>query len=403
MKVLHVVYQSIPDICGSTIRSKNIVSSQRSLGLEPIVVSSPFQDIQTLDSDFEVIEGIKYYRNSNIFKLRVQEGGGNIVQKILKALCIVPFAYRVYRIAKKENVDIIHCHATFFSAFGGYFAAKMLKKKWIYEVRSLWDERQKTTSKRRFKKISVQMVKAIETKVMNLSDELVAINSSLKNALVERGVSTKINIVMNAAPKRDFSLLTPIQEKTNDSRLVFAYVGTLTEIEGLELLLTAFETISEERALLRIYGRGPKQEVLQERLNKMKKSNIFLMGGFDHTQVYEIYSSVDCIINPRIKIKLTDTVTPLKPLEALSFKKLFLGSDVGGIKELIKDKKTGLLFEADNIQDLQSKISFILNTYHSIEIKRIIDAGYKDVIARFSWETNAKLYKDIYERQLYTK
>src|SRR5690606_16619737 len=168
-------------------------------------------------------------------------------------------------------------------------------------------------------------------------------------------------------------------------------------------LLTAFETISEERALLRIYGRGPKQEVLQERLNKMKKSNIFLMGGFDHTQVYEIYSSVDCIINPRIKIKLTDTVTPLKPLEALSFKKLFLGSDVGGIKELIKDKKTGLLFEADNIQDLQSKISFILNTYHSIEIKRIIDAGYKDVIARFSWETNAKLYKDIYERQLYTK
>src|SRR5690606_13231364 len=158
--------------------------------------------------------------------------------------------------------------------------------------------------------------------------------------------------------------------------------------------------VSKERAVLKIFGRGPKHAVLEERLKTRENHNVFLMGAFEPSQVYDIYNSVDCIINPRIKSKLTDTVTPLKPLEALSFKRLFLGSDVGGIKELIQDGETGLLFEADNVEDLQSKMEFIINNYYSMEIREIIDKGYNDVITRFSWDANAKLYKNIYERIL---
>jgi glycosyltransferase involved in cell wall biosynthesis len=51
-------------------------------------------------------------------------------------------------------------------------------------------------------------------------------------------------------------------------------------------------------------------------------------------------------------MRLTEIVTPLKPLEAMAMGKAVVGSDVGGHKELIAHEKTGLLFRAGDVSAL---------------------------------------------------
>ena len=52
------------------------------------------------------------------------------------------------------------------------------------------------------------------------------------------------------------------------------------------------------------------------------------------------------LVYPRLSMRLTELVTPLKPLEAMAQGRLVLASDVGGHRELIRDGETGTLFKA---------------------------------------------------------
>ena len=50
MKVLHILYQSLPNISGSSIRSRDILNNQLKIGVKPIVVTSPFQNLKQMVS-----------------------------------------------------------------------------------------------------------------------------------------------------------------------------------------------------------------------------------------------------------------------------------------------------------------------------------------------------------------
>jgi glycogen(starch) synthase len=108
---------------------------------------------------------------------------------------------------------------------------------------------------------------------------------------------------------------------------------------------------------------------------------------------------IDVIVNPRIKSKITDTVTPLKPLEAMAYSKLVIASDVGGMKELIEHNKTGLLFKADDLTELEKCVSNVI--LKGVPTKIVSDA--KDYVKKNkSWLQNAQKYKTYYEELIRT-
>jgi glycosyltransferase involved in cell wall biosynthesis len=53
--------------------------------------------------------------------------------------------------------------------------------------------------------------------------------------------------------------------------------------------------------------------------------------------------------------------SPMAIMEAFSLGKPVIGSRIGGIPELVKDGKTGLNFEAGNIEDLRAKIKYLID------------------------------------------
>src|SRR5690606_9659744 len=125
--------------------------------------------------------------------------------------------------------------------------------------------------------------------------------------------------------------------------------------EGLDLLIRALPLIRQKvpDAMLLLVGGGPQQEALQQLVSELQLDDAVIMPGrVSHSDVMQYYSLVDLLVYPRKAMRLTELVTPLKPLEAMAQGMMLLASDVGGHLELIEHAKTGWLFQRDNIDDL---------------------------------------------------
>jgi glycosyltransferase involved in cell wall biosynthesis len=93
-------------------------------------------------------------------------------------------------------------------------------------------------------------------------------------------------------------------------------------------------------------------------------------------------------------MRLTDLVTPLKPLEAMAQGRLVIASDVGGHRELIEDNKTGLLFKANDAGALASKVLELLAQPGQWPALR--GAARSFVETQRNWAGSAARYKGVY-------
>jgi glycogen synthase len=99
---------------------------------------------------------------------------------------------------------------------------------------------------------------------------------------------------------------------------------------------------------------------------------------------------------PRRRNRLTELVTPLKPLEALAMAKVVLASDVGGHRELIEHDRTGFLFKADDVLDLTMRLRELLGASH---VWPVIGAAARRFVERErTWPAVAASYAQVYDR-----
>ena len=388
MKVLHILYQSLPNISGSSIRSRDILNNQLKIGVKPIVITSPFQKPFEEGKIEEINNGVKYYRTFSNENEVVKEKLTDFITQIRKILRIFFFTFQLIKIARKENVSIIHAHAMFYCAIPAKVASIILNKPMIYEIRSLWEERYKNGSF--IVKCLFELITFFETFSMYLSDEIIVINQNLKENLTNRFLlrNKKIRLVLNAVDLSNINII-----KSSKRTLTFSYIGTISPIEGIDILIHCFNNLYKNgfKNKLLIFGDG----LEKKNLIKIAKNNplIEFKGQFFQKDIAKVYSQVDVIVNPRKKSYLTDSVTPLKPLEAMAYKKLVVASDVGGMKELIKNRENGILFKSGSIYDLEKVISQISNKE---DWKNIVENAYEYIIKNRSWLENAKLYNKIY-------
>jgi glycogen synthase len=389
MRILHILYQSTPNTAGSSIRSRDIIDAQLAEGLTPVVITSPFQEPLLEGAKEEVIDGIKYYRTfSGMNNELVSEKNTSFFTQIRKLLRIFLFTYSIYRISKSEKIDILHAHAMFFCALPAKIVSIFLNLPLLYEIRSLWEERYKGYSM--LNKIIFSSLTFFETIAMASSNEIIAINHSLKQTLQSRFLlkDKKIHVVENAVNLNRINV-----KKVNRDVKVFSYIGTISPIEGLDLLTKTFVKLHEKglKNKLVIYGDG----IMLSKLRNLTKGDnlIEYRGVFKQDQIAEVYSEVDIIINPRKKSFLSDTVTPLKPLEAMGFEKLIMASNVGGMREIIKDRETGILFQSDSEDAIKLAVLDIIKNKNTINM---IENAKRYVEQNRSWQYNAIKYKEIY-------
>ncbi len=160
MKILHVINQSIPYLHGYSIRSANIITFQKKLGLNPIAITSPKH---TLFSEMkEEIDGILYYRtklSDNVWS-KLREKIPFVREKVLMS-----HLYRnIVKVAKENSIDLIHAHSPTLCGIPALKAAKRLHIPFLYEMRSLWED--SAVEQKKFSKNSVRykLSRFIETR-----------------------------------------------------------------------------------------------------------------------------------------------------------------------------------------------------------------------------------------------
>src|SRR5262249_47177006 len=133
--------------------------------------------------------------------------------------------------------------------------------------------------------------------------------------------------------------------------------------EGIDLLVAALPAVLEQvpAARLLLAGGGRQEQVLRSLVARLGLGDrVIFAGRIAHDEVRAFYGAADVVAYPRVPDRLTEMVTPLKPLEGMAQRTPVVASNVGGHRELIMDGRTGFLFEPGNARALAAKLVEVL-------------------------------------------
>jgi PEP-CTERM/exosortase A-associated glycosyltransferase len=343
VKVLHVLDHSLPIGSGYSYRSRSLLAAQRRLGLEPVVLTSPKQG-SPRDGQ-EIVDGVRHYRTG--------PAGGRL--PFVRELALMwKVAARLVDIARREKVEVVHAHSPLLNGLPALLAGRRLGLPVVYEVRSFWEDAAVSHGSFREGSMRYRISRALDTLVLRRADRVVAICEGIRREVARRGVAAeRIAVVPNGVEPE--WLIPRARADRLASQLgigqgpVFGYLGSFSFYEGLPFLVEAapdFLGSSDDGRLLLVGG--GRDEAPVRALARKAGGRVIVMGRVPQEQVPDIYTLLDVLVLPRRRMRLTELVTPLKPLEAMAMSRSVLASDVGGHAELIQDGTTGLLFEAES-------------------------------------------------------
>jgi glycosyltransferase involved in cell wall biosynthesis len=176
------------------------------------------------------------------------------------------------------------------------------------------------------------------------------------------------------------------------------FIGSFYAYEGLALLVEAAPMIRDQYDDLKILlvGGGVEADRLRESVRrKGLDDTVIFTGRVPHDQVARYYNLIDILIYPRLSMRLTELVTPLKPLEAMAQERLVVASDVGGHREMIDHDRTGILFRPDDAEDLGTAVNRLLKETDRWPTLR--QCGREFVEKERNWEASVSRYRDVYQ------
>lgn len=310
----------------------------------------------------------------------------------------------VTEVVRRERPDIIHAHSSYANGLAALHASRRTGIPAIYELRTLWGESAVVEDGLSPRSLKYHAVWQLELTVMRNAARLVAISRGIRDAIVERGIDQgKIDIVPNAVDTTVFFPRPPDVALVHALGLagcfVVGFIGSLRRLEGLDLLVEAFKELwrREPRARLIIVGEGPERSRIEPLAREAGlEEAVRCTGLVPHGEVLRYYSVMDVLVYPRIDARINHTVTPLKPLEAMAMGKVCLASDVGGLRELVEDGVTGLLFAHGDIRNLVKKL-LLLATHKDLR-DQLAARGLSNVRKQREWSIIASRYPDSYGR-----
>lgn len=183
---------------------------------------------------------------------------------------------------------------------------------------------------------------------INYIDKFISPSKFLRKTMIESGISEdKVEYLPNFFNIGDFS-------HDFSDKSYFLYVGRLSQEKGLMTLLKCFKNLPE--ANLIIVGTGPTEKKLKKYSDKNNIKNVKFAGYKAGSELEELYKHCTSLILPSEWYENA----PMSILEAYAYHKPVIGSNLGGIPEMITEGYNGYLFSPGNVDDLQAKISLFI-------------------------------------------
>jgi len=397
MKVLHILDHSLPLHSGYTFRTRSIINEQRKLGCETFHITSAKHVGGR--AAVEIADGLEFFRSPD------PEGLFARLPVLNQWAIVKSLQQRLDQIIPQIKPDILHAHSPALNGLAALTMSKKYKIPLVYECRAFWEDAAVDHGTTKEGSLRYHITKMLETHVFKQADAVTTICEGLRSDIISRGVpADKITVIPNAVDIEKFSfgeVADPklVAELHLTGKKVLGFIGSFYAYEGLLLLLDALPEIVAAQPDIRLVlvGGGPQQKLIKSKIQTFGLQEVVIMTGrVPHEQVQQYYNLVDLLIYPRLSMRLTDLVTPLKPLEAMAQGRLLVASDVGGHHELIRDKSTGYLFKAGDKKALADTVLFALKDHNRWNDIRL--AGRRYVEEERNWANSVKNYQPVFER-----
>jgi len=397
LRVLHVLDHSIPLHSGYTFRTRAILREQRRLGWETFHLTSPKHAAPS--GAEEDVDGLHFYRT-------LWHPHGLATLPVLGEIALMRATeQRLEEVAAQVRPQLIHAHSPVLNALPALRVGRRLGIPVVYEVRAFWEDAAVDHGTSHEWGLRYRVTRALETYALKHADHVTTICEGLKTDIVARGIpETKVTVIPNAVDVEKFRFGVPADEQLKRDlglagRTVVGFIGSFYAYEGLDLLVQALPRVLQERpdARLLLVGGGPQERALRDAVRAAGlQDKVVFAGRVPHGDVQRYYSVVDVFAYPRHSMRLTELVTPLKPLEAMAQGQLLVASDVGGHRELIRDGQTGMLFKAGSAQALADAILRLLEARSRWPQMR--EQGRRFVEKERNWPRSVARYAPVFSR-----
>lgn len=396
MKILHVLDHSLPLHSGYTFRTLAILAAQAAMGWQTCQVTSGKQGVTKAAS--EEYEGLRFYRSrptpAPLSRLPLAPHW-QLVQTLQR---------RIGEVIALEQPDLLHAHSPALVGLAALLAGRRARLPVLYECRAFWEDAASDHGTAPSDGVRYRLSRALETLVFRQADAVTCICEGLRQDIIARGVpAAKVTVIPNAVDggrfrqvgERDPELVAQLGL---GGHAVIGFIGSFYAYEGLDLAIAALPRILQQRSVrLLLVGGGPQEPALRDQVRQLGLTEqVCFTGRVPHSEVSRYYSLPDIMLYPRHRMRLTDLVTPLKPLEAMAQGKLVVASDVGGHRELIRDGDTGCLFAADDPAALAETLLGILAAPQ--RAAAITRAARQFVERERNWQHSVARYQSVYER-----
>jgi glycosyltransferase involved in cell wall biosynthesis len=169
----------------------------------------------------------------------------------------------------------------------------------------------------------------------------------------------------------------------------YLYIGRLSPEKGIFTLLEAAVKLPDHPLFL--IGDGPERPALEEFVRQKKAGHIQFKGNLDKTEVIRWLSRARFVVAPSEWFENS----PLVIYEAFALGKPVIGADIGGITELVEDRKNGLLFTPGDADGLRSRIQMLMTD--SAMCRKMGAAARRKAEALFSDEEHYPFIMELYQ------
>ncbi|MBU0657754.1 MAG: glycosyltransferase, exosortase A system-associated, partial [Alphaproteobacteria bacterium] len=387
--ILHVLDHSLPLHSGYTFRTRAILRAQMARGWEVRGItghrhsaSGPLE---------ELVDGLHFHRTPG------KPATGNPVLREWRD--IAAHADAIEALVQQWRPDIIHAHSPVLNAIAAQRVAKRHAIPLVYEIRAFWEDAAVGNGTGTEGSPRYWLTRQLETHSVRNADAVAVICEGLRADLATRGIDpAKIIVSPNGVDMDQFGTPVP-RDPALTAQLglegadVVGFIGSFYDYEGLDDLIAAMPRLvrARPRAKLLLVGGGPREQALRDQaLASPFADHIVFVGRVPHDQVEHYYAQIDILAYPRKAMRLTDLVTPLKPLEAMAQGQLVAASSVGGHRELIEDGVTGTLFPPDDPAGMAAALAGLFADRGIWEDRRAVARAF--VERERNWSSNILRY-----------
>lgn len=395
-RILHVLDHSLPMHSGYTFRTRAICHAQKGMGWDVRGITGLRHTEQ--GPDVEEADGLTFHRTRGTAEGPAVLREWREVAALTDAIC---------ELAKEWRPDVLHAHSPALNGLAAIRAGRRLGIPVVYEIRAFWEDAAVGNGTGSEGSLKYRLTRALENHVVSEAGRVVTICDGLRDDLIARGFDpAKISIMRNGVDLSLFGNPVPrdaalAEQLGLGDGPVIGFIGSFYDYEGLDDLIAAMPALIERHADARLLmvGGGPMADALKAQAEASPAAHaIRFVGRVPHTEVERYYALTDIMAYPRKKSRLTDLVTPLKPLEAMAQMQLVAASDVGGHRELMEHGTTGTLFAPDDPAACAAALADLLDKRGEWDAMRA--AAVAHVRERHDWQRNIHRYQDVYQSLL---